>query len=95
MAWQYNSDLGNITDPAVPRGQTGMDERCYLYYGGELIAESVRTLYGPLLAESANMLALLRRYVADDPCAPNDPRHKEACAIIERIVEEDDGRRFA
>lgn len=31
------------------------------------------------------MLALLKEYVAEDPCAAGDPRHAKACALIEKI----------
>jgi len=38
-----------------------------------------------LIAASPDMLALLKRYVAEDPCAPGDPRYKEALALIDRV----------
>jgi hypothetical protein len=38
-----------------------------------------------LVAEAANMLALLKKYADNDPCAPNDPRYVEAREIIARI----------
>ena len=85
MTWQYNPGRGDITDPSIPREQTNMSEECYAYYGGELIAETVRSTHGPMLAEAQNMLDLLKRYISDDPCAPGDPRYYEAVAIIERI----------
>lgn len=60
-------------------------QRRRAYYGGELIAETVRSTHGPMLAEAQNMLNLLKRYVSDDPCSAGDPRYSEAVAIIERI----------
>jgi len=57
------------------------------YYGGKyLVAESVAPSLVPLIVEAPAMLALLKRYVADDPCAENDPRWVEAVRILGRVL---------
>lgn len=56
------------------------------YYGGfNLVAESVAPSLVPLIVEAPAMFELLVRYVLNDPCAANDPRHIEALEIIGRI----------
>jgi hypothetical protein len=81
MTWQYNLERGDITDPDVPQEQCHFTyPETYAYYGGEVIAER-----GRLFVNAPAMLDLLKRYVADDPCAPADPRYAEVAALIERI----------
>ena len=38
-----------------------------------------------MLASAPDMFKLLRDYVADDPCAPNDPRYVRAEAILKEV----------
>jgi hypothetical protein len=91
MTWKFIPEHGHIIDPDVTFEDSGHDESSYRYYGGKLIAESINSENGPVLAEAQNMVALLKQYVEDDPCAPN-PRYAEACATIERAMLEEDRR---
>jgi hypothetical protein len=69
-------------------------KRTRAYYGGALIAETVRSTHGPLLTAAPDMLALLKEYVADDPCAFGDPRHTRAIELIAKITGEKPTRLF-
>lgn len=41
-----------------------------------------------LITIAPEMLDLLKAYVANDPCAPNDPRHIEALRLIDKATRE-------
>jgi hypothetical protein len=74
-----------VSDELAPDAVRGSEET--KYYGGRyLVAESVAPSLVPLIVEAPVMLALLKKYVEDDPCAPNDPRYTEAMLIIGRIM---------
>jgi hypothetical protein len=79
--WREGKNYGSVVaDHPIEGGIMGSDD--VEAYGGYLIAESIARCNNPIIAAAPLMLALLKKYVADDPCAPGDPRHIEALELI-------------
>lgn len=83
--WRKGKCGGSVvSDVMPPDGLSG--SRDAEYYGGYLIAESVAPSMIPLVAAAPEMREALRAFIAEDSCAPNDPRMAAAIAILAKIA---------
>lgn len=85
--WRIGKNYGGIVaDHPIEGGVMGTED--VDAYGGYLIAETVAPCNKPIIAAAPQMLALLKKYAADDPCAHGDPRHAEALELIAAVEAE-------
>lgn len=64
--WQFNPSRGDITAPGVTREESRMGgAEVWNYYGGEVVAETVSACDGQLLAAAPELLAALKRVMAN------------------------------
>lgn len=83
--WRKGSGWGSVVSDVLPLDAVGGSEDVEAY-GGYLIAESVAPSMLSLVAAAPEMREVLRAFIADDPCAPNDPRMAAAVAILAKIA---------
>jgi len=83
--WRKGNGWGSVvSDVLPPDGLNGSAD--VEAYGGYLIAESIAPSMIPLVAAAPEMREVLRSLIAEDPCAPNDPRMAAAIAILAKIA---------
>ena len=85
--WRPGKQPDTVVSDWPGNSPTKDDISFHDFYGGYLVAESIAPENVPVIAAAPEMYELLKRYIADDPCAPGDARfieEKEIIASIER-----------